>query len=123
MVTGIKVAARASVVMGTQRTKGAEVGPEIDLSQFGVPINVGADVVHKFKDLSMVGTVHDQPFVLAYETRRIKVKADGHKQKIFRNFAVLDDEVVEDVDEKFLDTLDISLVKPQIEQSEESLGV
>jgi hypothetical protein len=123
MVTGIKVAARASIVMGTQRTKGAEVGPEIDLSQFGIPINVGANVVHKFKDLNMVGTVHDKPFILAYETRRIKVKVGDHKQEIFRNFAVLDDEAVEEVDEKLLDTLDISLVRPQIEQENEDIRV
>jgi hypothetical protein len=123
MVTGIKVAAKATVIMGTQRTKGAEVGPEIDLSQFGVPINVGADVVHKFKDLNMVGTVHNKPFVLAHETRRIKLKVDDHKQKMFRNFAVLDDEVADDLDEKLLDTLDISLVKAQTEQGDEGVGV
>jgi hypothetical protein len=123
MVTGIKIAARASVITGTQRTAEAEVDPEIDLSQFGVPVNIGADVMHKYKDLNMVSTVHDQPFILAYETRRIKLKAGDHKRKIFRNFAVLDDEVAVDVNTKLLETLDISLVKLQTEQGDGGPGV
>jgi hypothetical protein len=123
MVTGIKIAKKASIILGTQRSRGVEVGPEIDLSQFGVPVSVGASVTHKFKDFNVVATMHDKPFVLAHETRKIEVKAGDFKHKIFRNFAVLDDEDSKDMDRVLLDTLDISVVTPQIGQADEDLDV
>jgi hypothetical protein len=114
MVTGVKVAARASIIIGTKKSAGSEVGPAIDLTQFGIPVNVGTDLVHKFKDYSMIGTEHDEPIVLAYETRRIKVKKEDYEQKIFRKFAVLGDEPTTDLSEALLNSLDIKLVTPRI---------
>lgn len=115
MVTGIKVAAKASIVIGTKKANGVDVGPEVDLSEFGIPLNVGASVVHKIQEYNMVGTIHDQPFVLAYETRRIRVKADGYKQKLFTDFAVLDDEVSDDAFETLLEDLEVDLMTLELD--------
>lgn len=115
LVTGIKIAARAIIVVGTRSTSGAEIGPELDLSQFGIPINIGTQYAHKFKNCQTNITVRNEPFVLAYETRKIAVKKDGHKDKLFSNFAVLDDEIGEDLMNDVLDSLDITTVTLDIE--------
>jgi hypothetical protein len=122
MVTGIKVARGASIVTGTKNITGAEVGPEVDLSQFGIPINVGAGLVHKFRNCSMVGIRKEDPFVLAFETRRIKVKKDSHKQELFTNFALLDDEVTTNETEDLLDSLEVTTVTLHDGENEEEVG-
>lgn len=121
MVTGVKVAEKASIVTGMKKMAGAEVGPEIDLSQFGIPVSVGADVVHKLSNCDTVHIVREQPFVLAYETRQIKIKRGIHTQKLFRNFAVLDGETTSNAKENLLDDLDITLVTllTETEEAEE----
>jgi hypothetical protein len=122
MVTGIKVAREASIVTGTKNTTGAEVSPELDLSQFGIPINVGAGFVHKFRNCSMVGIRKRHPFVLAFETRRIQVRKDGHKQDLYTSFAVLDEQITTNEAEDLLDSLEVTAVTLHDEEDGEEAG-
>jgi hypothetical protein len=110
MVTGLKIAQRANIVIGTKKAKGMDVGPEIDLSQFGIPVNVGASIAYKFNNCDTTGIVRSEPFVLAYESRQIRVREGDHKQKLFRSFALLDDESKSDATEDMLNSLDITLM-------------
>jgi hypothetical protein len=111
MVTGIKTAERANIVTGTKKANGAAFGPEIDLSQFGIPVNVGASVAYKFDSRDTTGIVRSEPFVLAYETWQIKVRKGDYKRKLFKSFALLDDKVTSDATEDLLNSLDITLMR------------
>jgi hypothetical protein len=91
MVTGVKIAERATIVTGRKRTIGSELGPEIDLTPFGIPIELGATINAKRGDHLIILTQKAQ-FVLAFETRRIKVRKDMYVEGDFNKFALLDDE-------------------------------
>lgn len=73
MVTGVKVAEKASIVTGMKKMAGAEVGPEIDLSQFGIPVSVGADVVHNSATATRCTLCENNP--LFWRMRRDRSKS------------------------------------------------
>ena len=91
MVTGVKIAESATIVTGCRRDTGTELGPEIDLTPFGIPIEVGASINARRGDYHIV-PVQKTKFLLAFETRRIRIKDEGYTEDDFNKFAFLDDE-------------------------------
>jgi hypothetical protein len=68
-----------------------DLGPEIDLTPFGIPVAIGASANARRGEYRIV-PVQKTNFVLAFETRRIRVKDKGYTEDDFNEFALLDDE-------------------------------
>lgn len=119
MVTGVKIAEKALIVTGSKKSAGAEIGPEIDLTTFGVPVEVAANINAKREDYRIV-PIEKTRFVLAFETRRIRMKKDSYAENDFNDFAVLDDERMdtETLSEKLHERLDLVEVTTQVEDDE-----
>lgn len=96
MVTGVKIAESATIVSGYRKSSQEELGPEIDLTSFGLPVEVSATINARRSDHRIVPIRKSSKFVLAFEVRRIKSKAGGVEEQNFDNFALLDDEEVAD---------------------------
>jgi hypothetical protein len=94
LVTGVKIADSASIVIGYKKEHGGELGPEIDLTPLGIPINVGASINAKRKDHRIVVVEKQAKFVLAFETRRIRKKKHGYSEESCHDSAFLDDQSV-----------------------------
>lgn len=91
MVTGVKIAESATIITGHKKTREGEVGPEIDLTPFNIPVQLAAKLNAKMKDYKIV-PIKKTRFVMAFETRRIRLKKDGYDEEDFNDFALLDDE-------------------------------
>jgi hypothetical protein len=89
LVTGVKIAERATIITGSTQKNGGEVGLQVDLTQFGVPIEVGASIKAKCKDCRTV-VVQKSRCVIAFETRRVRKKQNGYNEEAFNDFAFLD---------------------------------
>jgi hypothetical protein len=91
MVTGVKIAERATIVSGQKKSSGGEVGPEVDLTALGIPLDIGVKIRALQKEYSIV-PIQKSNFVLAFETRRVRMKKNGYTEEDFNQFAMLDDE-------------------------------
>jgi hypothetical protein len=92
LVTGVKIADSANIIIGYKKEHGGELGPEIDLTSLGIPIEVGASINAKRKDHRIVVIQKKTKFVLAFETRRIRKKKSGFTENSFNDGGVLDDQ-------------------------------
>jgi hypothetical protein len=92
MVTGVKIAETATIVSGRQKSRKDELGPELDLTALGVPVEVNAKINAQRQDYHITAVRKSSKFVLAFETRRMKKKQAGYTERNFDNFALLDDE-------------------------------
>ena len=99
LVTGLQIARNATIEQKTRRSVGANLDPSFDATSLGVPIAFGPDVkgglVKNTKKISGIAG----PFILAYQLSRIRLKRDGsHTEKVYDEWALLDDVVSVDGD-------------------------
>lgn len=91
LVTGVKIAESAIIITGTKKARGGEIGPEVDLTALGVPVEVGASINARREENDIV-TTEKTRLVLAFETRILRMKDEGCTEQDFNEFAMLDDE-------------------------------
>jgi hypothetical protein len=92
LVTGVKIAESAVIVTGYAKDRGGEIGPEIDLTPLGIPVEIGASINARRKDHHIVVVEKKARFVLAFETRRIRKKRQGYDEESYDRDGVLDDQ-------------------------------
>lgn len=93
LVTGIMVAHAASITVQRSSGAGTNNKVEADAAQYGVPLAVGAEIGFADKASSRLESVPTQPFILAYQLRRIRrrVLRDSTKEADENTWALLDD--------------------------------
>ncbi|KAE8443374.1 hypothetical protein EG329_001932 [Mollisiaceae sp. DMI_Dod_QoI] len=74
MITGVKIARGADVVIGKMRERGANLHFGADLTPLSVPIKVGPDLESSMGHGQKVQEKHEAEFVFAYRLREIKYR-------------------------------------------------
>ncbi|TLD11658.1 hypothetical protein E2P81_ATG10363 [Venturia nashicola] len=117
MVTGVKIAETALIVTGTKRSASSEIGPEVDLTAFGIPVEVAASINAKREKYRII-PIQKSRFVLAFETRRVKIKGEQVTEEDFNDFALLDDDDLdpEEQSEALHEKLDFDEVTTEVEE-------
>ncbi len=74
MITGIKIAKGAEVVIQKVRGKGGNLHFGLDMTPFGAPVKVGPDIEENFKIGELTKESHQEEFVWAYRLREVRYK-------------------------------------------------
>jgi hypothetical protein len=93
LVTGLMVAHNAAISSTRSKSHETSIGPSVDATAAGVPLKVGMSIEMADAQNHEAGNTVREPFILAYQLRRLKLKGDGslRKDKSFNNYALFDD--------------------------------
>lgn len=90
LVTGIKIAEHAVIIHSLDKNSSGHLNPELDLASLGIPLDVAVNINANRGD-SRITAIEKQNCVLAFETRRIRMKNHDYCERDFNDFAMLDD--------------------------------
>jgi hypothetical protein len=93
MVVGLVVATGAEITVMKNSSHGGSANLSVDATQLGAPLNVGLEGGYNKASKSRLTDVPSEPFILAYEIRRLRMKKDGSVSERDENkWALFDDE-------------------------------
>ena len=93
LVTGLKIAEKASVQSGSSYNNGGNVHATVDATALGVPLKAGPSAEASTAKARGNAKYIEGPFLLAYQLKRLKLKRDGFlkSSESFNKFALFDD--------------------------------
>lgn len=93
LVTGLMVAHNAVISSTRSSSHETSISPSVDATAASVPLKVGMSVGMASAQNCEAGNTINEPFILAYQLRRLKLKSDGtlRKDKSFNDYALFDD--------------------------------
>lgn len=95
MITGLMVATGARITVTQTRSRGVSGDLSADGTQVGIPVKLGPEGEFHRDSSSKLANVPTQPFILAYEIIRLKMKRDGSVTEQDENtWALFDDETL-----------------------------
>jgi hypothetical protein len=106
LVTGLKTAHNAVISNDRSRSYRGSLDPSVDTTTVGVPLKFGVSVGTESAEERNVDHAIREPFILAYQLRRLKLRHDGSvkRDESYNNYALFDDthpDLVENIADSF----------------------
>lgn len=116
LVTGTMIAHAASIAVERSKDAGTNNKVEADATQVGVPLSVGGEIGFTNKTSSKLENVPTQPFILAYQLRRIRRRLfrDSMQEADENTWALFDDRRIATVEgsQSLADVCEVESVTP-----------
>lgn len=112
LVTGLKIAKKATITTGVSRSHGGNIKAKLDASSFGVPVAAGPSFEASNAGTRDTARYIEGPFILAYQLKRLRLSRKGavKAKESYNNFALFDDHIPIE-DSETLDSWDFEEVQ------------